>query len=728
MFSSIPLERPIEFVNVQPLQSNPLISKTRVKIAYHGKNRNGSYIDKQTMTNMAVNSLALTPIVGRFLADKNDFADHSIETVVTPDGELGRIRRTKAFGVVPENPNIAWEWFLDEDGVEREYLTADAFLWTGRYPETLRIIEEGDNNQSMEIDPETVVGNWSQIPNSTEMSFVITEANFLGLCVLGADVEPCFEGASFQVVDFNLEERSLEQAILGEEKKQLDMEKREFMKELEFALNNDPSIVSVAKMDNEEDITEVQSAITDLDIAADSEPNPHSVEAIDKAIDTLLAVEQNLDREDVVVPNTEDGAEALSEMEGGPSDITSGPNFDNNQKATPVIQPFEEEEEMSQLDPNMLNQAEKPVVEPQVPPVAPAPAVAPVAQPAPAPRVSAEEKRAQMAANGQEASAAEKMQDVIRAMQEMEQLKAALQELIQTSGIEVPGQPAPAQPVAPSEEGPAAPIAKGGKEEDPEDKKKKEFADKEEEKEPVAEPAQQDAPVAPTPEGDTPVEPTNPEEEEKKKEFAEDLGRLTQDRKEEGASKATQAVMAPTTPDVKKGEMTSTTPDVSKGEMTPTTPPEGATNNPGVLKKKDKNITSYEADEKNKDKEVDKDEEIKRLNAQLASVTKELAFAKDENKALKEFKVKAEEKEKEDVLKEFSFLPQEEQAKLRAEFANFSKEDLEAKCALIAYRSGVNGQNVTNSTDIVSYSHEGVSNVSEEEQAIIAEFARIKQK
>ena len=105
------------------------------------------------------------------------------------------IRRTTPCGVVPADTKIAWKNFMDEDEVEREYLMCQGYLWTGRYPETNRILEKG-NGQSMELDQNSMKGNWAQLPNEEEEYFIVDEAIFSALCVLGEDVEPCFEGAN----------------------------------------------------------------------------------------------------------------------------------------------------------------------------------------------------------------------------------------------------------------------------------------------------------------------------------------------------------------------------------------------------------------------------------------------------------------------------------------------------------------------------------------------------
>jgi hypothetical protein len=47
----------------------------------------------------------------------------------------------------------------------------------------------------MELDPATVEGNWSRNTQGMDF-FIINDAVFSKLCILGEDVEPCFEGSS----------------------------------------------------------------------------------------------------------------------------------------------------------------------------------------------------------------------------------------------------------------------------------------------------------------------------------------------------------------------------------------------------------------------------------------------------------------------------------------------------------------------------------------------------
>jgi hypothetical protein len=71
----------------------------------------------------------------------------------------------------------------------------EGYLWTGQYPESQRVIDQG-NNQSMELDEHSLNASWTKDSNGQPQFFIINEAIMSKLCILGEDVEPCFEGAS----------------------------------------------------------------------------------------------------------------------------------------------------------------------------------------------------------------------------------------------------------------------------------------------------------------------------------------------------------------------------------------------------------------------------------------------------------------------------------------------------------------------------------------------------
>ena len=160
---------------------NEVLSKARCRIFYTGANRNGTYITKEFAERL-VTTLPYVPVKGIYDTMKDDFTDHGRERYE------GRI-----YGIVPENPNFAWEEHLDIDGVERTYACADIFLFTGLYKqEAFDIIGK---SQSMELYVDSIEGEWQFIEG--KKYFVFTEGRFLGLQALGEDYEPCFEGASF---------------------------------------------------------------------------------------------------------------------------------------------------------------------------------------------------------------------------------------------------------------------------------------------------------------------------------------------------------------------------------------------------------------------------------------------------------------------------------------------------------------------------------------------------
>ena len=156
------------------------ISKGRCRIFYKYANRNGTYITDEFAEKL-LSTIPYTPVKGIYDNFDEDYTDHGNKR------SIGRI-----YGIVPENPNLQWEKHLDEDGIEREYACVDVLIFTALYEEAGEILGKA---QSMEIYEPSIKGSW-KIINGRRM-FEYTEGSFLGLQVLGEDVEPCFEGAAF---------------------------------------------------------------------------------------------------------------------------------------------------------------------------------------------------------------------------------------------------------------------------------------------------------------------------------------------------------------------------------------------------------------------------------------------------------------------------------------------------------------------------------------------------
>ena len=187
-----------EFINLQPLDINPLMSSCEIKVLYVGENRNRSYITKEVATEMS-KTLRGAPIVGYYRQDKEDFADHG-EKVTIDDQGIKFECMTVPYGFVSPDAKVWFQKFEDVDDlgntVVREYLMTTGFLWTGQFPECKGVVEGDGKPHSMELDGNSLNGEWSKNINEDMEFFIINDAVFSKLCILGEDVEPCFEGSS----------------------------------------------------------------------------------------------------------------------------------------------------------------------------------------------------------------------------------------------------------------------------------------------------------------------------------------------------------------------------------------------------------------------------------------------------------------------------------------------------------------------------------------------------
>lgn len=183
-----------EFVNITKI--SPLISKCEVKVLYIGENRNRSFITKEVATEMA-QSLPGCPIVGYYIEKIEDFGDHGDQIIIDVDGVKFN-KLTKPYGFIDLNTKIWFQKFEESDdfgnSIIREYLMTEGYLWTGQFEECRRVIDDG-NPQSMELDEKNLKGHWSTDINRGVDFFIINDAIFSKLCILGEDIEPCFEGA-----------------------------------------------------------------------------------------------------------------------------------------------------------------------------------------------------------------------------------------------------------------------------------------------------------------------------------------------------------------------------------------------------------------------------------------------------------------------------------------------------------------------------------------------------
>lgn len=200
-----------------------------------GKNRNYSHISKENMERCK-STLSYAPVVGHLMEkyDKDGnvigryFGGH--DYTITEDWELKPL--TVPYGVVIAD-SFQYEMVNEyKDNHEREYLTCDIILWTGRYPELLEAIYDETTyfNESAELNVE------EYRPLEDDSNYVdITDFTFSALCILGKSddaqyhTEPCFIESKIQPKQFAVQTDEFAEAM------------NEMKEKLSFCLKNQSS-------------------------------------------------------------------------------------------------------------------------------------------------------------------------------------------------------------------------------------------------------------------------------------------------------------------------------------------------------------------------------------------------------------------------------------------------------------------------------------------------------
>ena len=237
---------------VKPIKPvNPEFDLVKIYVQGVGKNRNGSYMSKENIEK-ALPTLNYCPVVGHIIEyTDNDgnkrryIGGHDYE--IDDNWEFKNL--TVPYGVVVEN-SYDWET-VNEYGTDVEYLTANAILWTGRYPELKECIYSDDTwfNQSMEIN----IGEGKYRPLDEDSNYTeFLEWDYSALCLLGkADenstnghtdssehTEPCFISSRVLPVEF--------------EKSEFEMIMTEMKQKLSQCFDNQSSNSEVDNKDNTE--------------------------------------------------------------------------------------------------------------------------------------------------------------------------------------------------------------------------------------------------------------------------------------------------------------------------------------------------------------------------------------------------------------------------------------------------------------------------------------------
>lgn len=234
---------------------NSEFTLVKIKVMATGKNRNMSYFDKDVVE-AHLNSLNYAPVVAHLFKDENgeykigghdmyiDWEDWSIKSLCVP------------FGVVKAN-TFEWET-VNEYGADVDYLTCEAVLWTGRYPELKETIYSEDVwfNQSMEIDAK------QYRPLEEDSNFVeILDFEFSALCLLyksdnrEENVEPCFISADVTPINFSADDFAIKMNEMKQAMSEVfafeDKEGENMDENKEFTAETEPEVAEPETSSNE---------------------------------------------------------------------------------------------------------------------------------------------------------------------------------------------------------------------------------------------------------------------------------------------------------------------------------------------------------------------------------------------------------------------------------------------------------------------------------------------
>lgn len=166
-----------------------------------GKNQNRTIITEEA-SQKALPTLFNIPVVGHLYENESkalEMGGHDMELQRDEDGHVILKTLTVPFGVVPNQDDVHYEEITESNGDKKTYLVADVILWTGRYPELLEAsLGEGVRfSQSIEIKP---------LKTERDGEYLnIEEYQYSALCLLGQNVQPCFEQARIESYNFSAE-------------------------------------------------------------------------------------------------------------------------------------------------------------------------------------------------------------------------------------------------------------------------------------------------------------------------------------------------------------------------------------------------------------------------------------------------------------------------------------------------------------------------------------------
>ena len=164
-------------------------TKAQLKVFYIGETADHRLFTKD-FSNKIVKTLPLTPVVGFYSEEDEDFRGHNKIQYV--------------YGVVPDTATMAYE--TDEKS-GNTFLITDVILFTERQDNIGEVAKKIIGKQhSLELDPKSLKYKINRDSQGRFLNIEFIDGKFVGLSVLGDEEKPAFTGSSFFTTNENFEQ------------------------------------------------------------------------------------------------------------------------------------------------------------------------------------------------------------------------------------------------------------------------------------------------------------------------------------------------------------------------------------------------------------------------------------------------------------------------------------------------------------------------------------------
>lgn len=203
-FDKHKLSFPVTFEKVNEIKSGDTrFTRLKCFLMHTNENLNYSSFSKEVIED-AIPTLSYIPVVG-FIENnelgEEDFSDHRY--IITKDnGKVKRVYKGSAYGVIlsSEDNNAHFEKKICDDGIEREFLVADAVAWNFLEDSSQILNRDLIKDHSIELDENSIEG----YEDEKTGIFYFTKFSFRAACILGGSCLPAMEGSCVEVVNFSM--------------------------------------------------------------------------------------------------------------------------------------------------------------------------------------------------------------------------------------------------------------------------------------------------------------------------------------------------------------------------------------------------------------------------------------------------------------------------------------------------------------------------------------------